>query len=333
MARQRTILFLIRDKMGDSLIAANVALAFARAHPEWSVSMMIRDAYAYPLVGEPQLKIIPYRTGMGALLRAWWWRLSGRRFDVLGVMRGFGKRTVTLIKNIPADQIVAHDIRLAAVATEVVVADQGSLATDPHYGPALRVAQALDPKLAEPHRLCFPELKRRWQAARKKYLVICPMSDERRRNIPAESINALHAHLQARHPDLEVLVLVRERQDVAIFVRPPEVSVTAFHDIPNLIELLLQTSQFFGTDTGLLHLATAMGIPCVVFFGPTQPRRVLLPNQPGVVALRVSVLGDRHCDIKTCTSPACIARAVAAFTEQENQTQRQGPPNCPLEDR
>jgi ADP-heptose:LPS heptosyltransferase len=328
MAPRRSVLFLIRDKLGDSLIAANVALAFARAHPEWSVSVMIRDAYAHPLAAEPELEIIPYRTGTGALLRAWWWRLSRRRFDVLGVMRGFGERTMALVTKIPARRIIVHDARLASVATEVVAVDKEASAEDPHYGPALRVARALDAAMPEPRSLRFPELSRRWLASPKRNIVICPLSDELRRNIPAQSIEALYAHLTVRHPDQEVLVLVRERQDMAVFSPLPKVPVTEFHDIPGLLELLMQSSQFYGTDTGLLHLAIAMGLPCVVFFGPTQPQRVLPPDRSGIVALRVPVLGERHCDVKSCTSAVCIARAAADLTGAEAGAALT--PGCPL---
>lgn len=336
MATRPSVLFLIRDKMGDSLIAANVALSFACAHPEWSVSLMIRDAYAIPLAGESGLEIIPYRSGTGAMLRAWWWRLSGRRFDVLGVMRGFGKRTMALVKQIPARRVVVHDARLTLARTkvevEVIEVDQDLLGEDPHYGPALRVARALDANLAEPRSIRFPELSRRWAATAKRYVVICPLSDERRRNIPAQSIEALYADLRLRHPDREVLVLVREPQELDALPRRPNVPVTAFHDIPGLLELLLQSSQFYGTDTGLLHLATAMGLPCVVFFGPTQPHRVLPLDRSGIVALRAAVLGEQHCDLKRCESPACIARAVATFTAQQEDAQALGPQGCPLRD-
>lgn len=331
MVERPSVLFLIRDKLGDSLIAANVALLFARCHPEWVVSVMIRDAYAYPLAHEAELNLIPYRSGLGAQLTAWWWRLSKRRFDALGVMRGFGKRTLSLVRGIPARRVIVHDERLATVATEIVSVETFNAGSDPHYGPAWRVARALDAKLAAPDRLCFPALARRWNAADKRLVAICPLSDEPRRNMPAAAIEALYEALRLRHPDREVVVLVRDTGDLKALSRFPTVPVKEFRDIPGLLELFLQCSHYYGTDTGLLHMAAAMGMPCTVFFGPTQPHRVLLPGQLDVTVVRESVLGDRHCDIKSCVRPVCIEKAVATLTRKDTgEALPDPPPGCPL---
>lgn len=331
MVERPSILFLIRDKLGDSLIAANVALLFARRHPEWAVSVMIRDAYAYPLTHEAELNLIPFRSGLGAQLTVWWWRLSGRRFDALGVMRGFGKRTQSLIRGIPARRVIVHDERLSSVATEIVSVETSSAGNDPHYGPAWRVARALDGNLPAPDRLDFPALARQWNAADKRLVAICPLSDERRRNISAAAIEALCDALRLRHPDREVVVLVRDAGDFTALSRFPNVPVREFRDMPGLIDLFLQCSHYYGTDTGLLHMAAAMGMPCTVFFGPTQPYRVLLPGQPDVTVIREPILGDRHCDIKSCVQPVCIENAVATLTgEDTGKAMLNPPPGCPL---
>jgi ADP-heptose:LPS heptosyltransferase len=330
MATRPSVLFLIRDKLGDSLIAANVALLFARHYPHWSVSVMIREAYAHALANEPDLRVIPYRSGVGASLRAWWWRVTGRRFDVLGVMRGFGRRTMSLVCRIPARRVIAHDRGLAAVATDIVATEPGDSGEEPHHGPAWRVARAIEATLPEPAMLSFPGLTSRWRATTKRYIAFCPISDERRRNIPAEALEALYVRLQRLHPDREVLVLVREADDLKALERAPAIPVRAFHTMPALIEVLLQSGHFYGTDTGLLHLAMAMGMPCTAFFGPTQPHRVLPAMQPDVVALRTPALGERHCDVKACTNAVCITRAVMTFIGDVAPTETPPRPECPL---
>jgi ADP-heptose:LPS heptosyltransferase len=331
MVERPSVLFLIRDKLGDSLIAANVALLFARCHPEWTVSVMIRDAYAYPLAHEAELNLIPYRSGLGAQLTVWWWRLTKRRFDTLGVMRGFGKRTLSLVRRIPAHRVIVHDERLATVATEVVSVETSTAGNDPHYGPAWRVARALDANLPAPDRLDFPALGRRWNEADKRLVAICPLSDEPRRNMSAAAIEALYEALRSRHPDREIVVLSRDAGDFKALARFPTVPVREFRDIPGLIELFLQCSHYYGTDTGLLHMAAAMGMPCTVFFGPTQPHRVLLPGQPDVNVIREPILGDRHCDNKSCVRPVCIERAVATLAGNDTDKAMPDPPaGCPL---
>jgi ADP-heptose:LPS heptosyltransferase len=314
VATRLKILFLIRDKLGDSLIAANVALLFARRNPEYAVSVMIRDAYVAPLAHEPELRLIPYRSGIAAWWSIQWWRITRRRYDAVGLMRGFGARTRVLIRKVPTRRVVVHDLRLTDVATDVAPAWPAEAGEEPHYGPAWRVARVLDGTIPEPESIRFPGLATRWQATPKRYVIICPLSDEHRRNIPADAIESLHSHLRRRYPDREVLVLVRQLEDLRILGRQPAVPVMAFREMPELIGLMLQSSDFYGTDTGLLHLAAAMGMPSTAFFGPTQPGRVMPHWQPGMVALRRSILGDRHCEIKACTNAVCIAQAVGEFT-------------------
>lgn len=330
MASRPTALFLIRDKLGDSLIAANVALLFARRHPEWQVSVMIRKDYACTLAHEHDVEVIAYGSGGGAMLRAWWWRLLGRRFAVVGVMRGFGKRTAALVRRLPALRRIAHDARLAEAVTEVVSADTVDQENDPHHGPAWRVARAIDPQLPPPDRLHFPGLAAAWQALPKRQVVICPLSDERRRNIPATALELLYRQVCQQHPEQQVMVLVRSRDDLAQLDRLPEVPIQTFSSMSGLLGIFMQSSHFYGTDTGLLHLALAMGMPCDAFFGPTQMHRVLPSGQTGVRAWRDGSLGTAHCDIKACTHASCIARAVAQFAGQPAAPGESLRSDCPL---
>lgn len=330
MARRSSALFLIRDKLGDSLIAANVALAFARARPDWDVTLLIRDVYAPLVAGEAGVRVVAYRSGLQGRLLAWWWRVSGRRFDVLGVLRGFGPRTLALAQGIPACRVVVHDPRLAAVASEVTTnADAG----EGHQGPALRVARAIAPDLAAPDRLDFPALAQRWRQAEKRYVVLFPVSDEPRRNLPGPAVERLLLWAERQHPGLEVKLLVRELADLDLLADcPPSLraAATAFHDIPGLCDALAGAACFYGTDTGLLHLAAAMGMPGTAFFGPTQPARVLLPGQAAVTAVRAPVLGQLHCDVKACTLPVCLDRAVADVCGEPEPAAAVLRPDCPL---
>ncbi|MBS1815315.1 MAG: glycosyltransferase family 9 protein [Acidobacteria bacterium] len=43
--------------------------------------------------------------------------------------------------------------------------------------------------------------------------------------------------------------------------------------LPQLIALTRRLKLFIGGDTGPMHLASAMGVPCVALFGPTDPKR------------------------------------------------------------
>lgn len=330
MSKQKSVLFLIRDKMGDSLIAANVALLFAKTNPEWRVSILMREAYSHAIANEERVEVKYYRNGLHAGILAWWWRISRRHFDVLAVLRGYGKRTYSLAKGIPARRKVVHEPFLAELATDCVEMPPSEIET-PHYEPALRVAQALAPGLVAPARIHFDALASKWKAAPKKFVLICPLSDELRRNIPTLAIDALYERLRESCPDLEVRVLARNEKEILALKQIPRTPVIFFRDIPDLIEILLNTAHYYGTDTGLLHLAAGMGLPCTVFFGPTQPHRVMPLEQPNFVALRAQALGSQHCDLKACTSASCIASVVGDHVGRD--LLRELPPalqECPL---
>jgi ADP-heptose:LPS heptosyltransferase len=66
-------------------------------------------------------------------------------------------------------------------------------------------------------------------------------------------------------------------------------------DVMGLVALLEQTNVFMGIDSGPLHIATALGVPSVVLFGPTDGRLRVHPRaQSIIVTAKVSCLGCHH---------------------------------------
>lgn len=54
--------------------------------------------------------------------------------------------------------------------------------------------------------------------------------------------------------------------------RPAEVSVAPPTTLRQLAALCRNSQAFLGCDTGPMHIAAAVGAPCVVLFGPTRPQ-------------------------------------------------------------
>jgi hypothetical protein len=119
------------------------------------------------------------------------------------------------------------------------------------------------------------------------------------------------------HPGRPVWILLNPSDRGADSVRgvplPAAAEVKAFQSLADLVPLYRELGAWYGTDTGLYHLAVALGIPATVFFGPTQPHLVVMPDQPGVAAPRLAALGDAHCDEKACTGPVCLHQCVAVW--------------------
>lgn len=104
-----------------------------------------------------------------------------------------------------------------------------------------------------------------------------------------------------------------------------------FPHLDDLVRGFGDLAHIYCTDTGLYHLAAAMGVPATVYYGPTQPWRNMMPAQPDARGVRLSVLGAAHCEEKSCQTPLCIEAAVRAVAaEQGLASIDSAPAGCPL---
>ena len=109
---------------------------------------------------------------------------------------------------------------------------------------------------------------------------------------PAERYGVVAAHLGAAHQirsvvtwagddELEMAQSICDAADgFAILAEPTS--------LPELRSLVRRATLFVGSDTGPMHLAVAVGTPCVSIYGPTSPARCG-PYGSGHVALHVPV--------------------------------------------
>lgn len=112
---------------------------------------------------------------------------------------------------------------------------------------------------------------------------------------PAESYAQTVRHLNARHglPSLVVWAGSQEREMAETVVRLAGEGAT-LAPATSLVELaawLRSATIFVGSDTGPLHLAAALGVPCVGLYGPTNPE-VCGPYGPQHIALRAAGATD-----------------------------------------
>jgi ADP-heptose:LPS heptosyltransferase len=69
--------------------------------------------------------------------------------------------------------------------------------------------------------------------------------------------------------------------------------------------LLKRAALFVGVDSGIMHLASALDIPVVGIFGPTDPRFVGPQNARSVVVQKTD-LDCVPCDLKGCKERPCL---------------------------
>jgi ADP-heptose:LPS heptosyltransferase len=186
--------------------------------------------------------------------------------------------------------------------------------------------------------MTIPSLAARYvaaAAARPDVVGVVPLADEPRRNFDAHTLLILLAQLRQRHPQARLRVFVNpDSEDSRALMRtalPDGCEWYGFTDLRDLVDQYMRLRAWYGTDTGLFHMAAAIGVPATVFFGPTQPYKVVMPGETDVAAIRMQVLGQTHCEQKACTRPRCLHQAVAEYCAAAGPTPlEQTPADCPL---
>ena len=329
----RRILFVLRGKLGETVVAFATVRAFADAYPSDDVTLLVRTNYAPLFEREAGMRVIGFssRIAMFAkLLRLRWFEAP---FDALLVLVGAGPPIERLGHLVRASRRIFLDGRFKDIYTQwPQVPDDHR-----HFEPAWLVARAYEPGLAAPQYSRIPSLAARRRPT--KIVAIAPVSDEPRRSMAPGTLHALIAALARWHPGCEIRVLVNPADSDARPLLeagknaglPAGAQFERFLTLPALIESLCRLEHLYSTDTGLYHLATAIGIPTTTYYGPTQPWKNGFPAQPDLTRVRLAALGGDHCEEKQCRQPVCLANAVALHAGAQADSSVDGtPPRCLL---
>ena len=103
-------------------------------------------------------------------------------------------------------------------------------------------------------------------------IVIFPGSGSPEKNWPAGKFAALASMVNDKGRSSVVVLGPAEASIVPIF-REAGVTVLRDLDLPTVAAIARLAAGFAGNDSGVSHLAAAVGAPCVVIFGPTDPAR------------------------------------------------------------
>ena len=117
-------------------------------------------------------------------------------------------------------------------------------------------------------------------------IAIHPGSGSLRKNWPAENWAALGRWLHDTAPRTRLLLIGGEADSAQITtvqtaLREANVLLAQNLPLPHLAAVLQRCRLFLGHDSGISHLAAAVGTPCVLLFGPTDAA-VWAPANPGV---------------------------------------------------
>lgn len=304
-APAKRTLFLIRGKLGDSLVNMMCVVEYARRHPEEKIFVLIRRAYAGLFEGLPGIELLPFDSSAELLWLTLRTRLGGG-IDKLAVIWAFGSKMPWVARLSGAKLRAYLDHRFPEGVFTHIAPD---LPVEYLCDVGWRVTCLLDPDVARPDRLTFANLARRRKQG--EYVALVPIADEVRRCLDHEHFCLLVEAARERFPGVRLVMFgnLRDAPLRALMERPlpPDVEFIPFSDVPTLVERLAHCVHLLTVDTGVSHLACAMEVPTTVFFGPTEPAKIILPAQQHVETVRLPALGPRnHCEVKHCRRPLCL---------------------------
>lgn len=193
-------------------------------------------------------------------------------------------------------------------------------------------------------------LRERGVESGERLAVLCPsFGHSPLKQWPVEGFAAVAVAMQQRYGLRAVLVgaeadVPLSRQLNAI-IGGSAVDLTGRTSLPQLASLLAQSTLFVGADTGVLHLATAVGCRVLGIFGPTNVARFAphhgnvvsldLPcspihRDPGLDRCRKCVLGSPRCMLDL--SPTLVLEAVGGVLG-ERVREAQGASGSPVASR
>jgi len=154
--------------------------------------------------------------------------------------------------------------------------------------------------------------------SQRRILIVAPGSGAREKNWPEEFFLAVAEWWHERMGGVAVLLLGPAEQESGGVDRLRQHCLVAGGlSLAQAVALLDASDAFLGNDSGITHLAAALGVPTVALFGPSDPRQWAPRGKT------VSVV-SRAIDCSPCTSvmmKSCPHRACLTDLYPENVTE------------
>lgn len=305
-------MFVIRGKLGDSLLAFMVLLEYAAAFPDDEITLMVRKAYVPLFLADTPGKVVAFGSRVEMMLKVLWLRARRIHFDVLGILWGFGPPIAWIGRWVSATRKIYLNPKLPSIYPEWPKDQTVNSLVDP----AWKVARLIEPTVRKPDRLRLKALSELHSTLCTDAIGIVPVADEPRKCLDAESLLILLDAVRVGKGKRPIWVLLNRGDEGAgpllDMKYPRGCTPKYFSNMKELIDLQAGLSEWMGVDTGLYHLAVSMGVPATLFFGPTQPGKNVLPGQ-GTKSYRIAELRNEHCEVKTCVSPFCLYRVMELY--------------------
>ena len=200
------------------------------------------------------------------------------------------------------DGIFANNLRHAGVQN--LITGSPKITGDEHAARQLaRPLESLALYLDDPAARIVPNERRNIDS---ELIAIHPGSGSENKSWPVERFAALSQSLLQRNEKRRLLLVAGEADEARLAylrrVLPNEkVRIAENLPLPALANLLQNCACFVGHDSGISHLAAAVGTPSLLLFGPTDPA-IWAPQNQQVHVLRspgLSMEGIQLSDVRT----------------------------------
>ncbi len=327
----RKVLLIRRKALGDCLVTLQAVRDLAAALPQAKFDLIIDRPFA-PLIAlfVPEVRIVPWH-GSSQGDFAWYRKLRSENYDLVLDWLG-SPRTALWTAASGAAMRVGYDLSRRGWAYNIKVPQNqlqkirlGQFAGEAFLDP-LRVL-GLNPAPWQPGppvgwEIAIPEdalganylqWKSRWLASSGSTVAMMMSATWPAKAWPHKNIVQLCREVEAEQlrpliipgpGDEELEAVLRQELPSEIFAPPTS--------LLELADLLGHCIAFAGTDCGGRHLASALGLPTVTVFGPTNSEG-WNPNHPRHVAIKKN-LDCLGCDLKICPLPGhpCLDDLPAA---------------------
>jgi heptosyltransferase III len=169
---------------------------------------------------------------------------------------------------------------------------------------------------------------RLWGLAGRQVLAMCPGSKMQSKRWPLERFMAVGREWHRRTGSAVVVVGGPEEADMAETL-VQEWDGYGFSacgaSIPQTAAVLTRSRVYCGNDTGSMHLAALLGIPCVALFSSRDRPALWFPYGPGHVVLRRQVSCE-YCRLENCFANPSPCLEKTSVNEVLEALERLWPP-------
>jgi heptosyltransferase-2 len=295
------ILLLRFSSLGDIILTMPVAKALMQVTPKASVDLGTKSEYSNLFTHPSPFKNIIYLDDAGVV--PFIKKINEQNYDIIMDLHR-SIRTLAILPLLKAS--IKKGYKKGTIARRIFVKTGIKLSNFP--GVVERYLNTLDiTEIPEPPWFTFDEEERKIGRSilikagiyKDRIIGIAPGAKWRTKKWPLRHYVTLAQKLQNKPYDIAFIFGKGDEQDLKELLKMyPEARIltTEEHGLRNIAYAIALMDVFISSDTGLMHLAEASGIPLVAMFGPTTKEFGFFPVSKKAVVIE-KPLACRPCSL------------------------------------